>query len=150
MRQPRPFFRKFTRSWYVTVRGKQYPLGKDKPLAWRRYHEIMASHAATDQLATVAQLCDVYLDWCKKHRKEATFDKHRRYLQSFIGSMGTRLPIAKLRKKHITAWVDMLDLSSPTQNDAISIVVRVFNWALEEGHIEKSPLPSPSSPVNGV
>lgn len=141
MRQPKPFFRNFTKSWYVTIRGKQYPLGKEKKLAWQRYHEIMASHASTDQLATVAQLCDIYLDWCNRHRKEATFDKHKRYLQSFIESIGTRLPIAKLRKKHITAWVDSLNLSSTTQNDAISIVVRVFNWAMEEGHIDKSPLP---------
>lgn len=146
MRQPKPFFRKFTKSWYVTIRGKQYPLGKNKKLAFQRYHEIMANHSATDQLATVAQLCDVYLDWCEKHRKEATFDKHKRYLQSFIGSIGTRLPIAKLRKKHITAWVDSLEVATTTQNDAISIVVRVFNWALEEGHIEKSPLPKIKKP----
>ena len=31
MRQPKPFFRKFTQSWYVTIDGKQYPLGRDDP-----------------------------------------------------------------------------------------------------------------------
>ena len=146
MRQPKPFFRKFTKSWYVTIGGRQHPLGKDKKLAWQRYHAIMAADAATDQLASVAQLCDIYLDWCEKHRKPPTFDKQKRYLTSFIGSIGTRLPIAKLRKKHITAWVDPLGLSTTTANDLISIVQRVFNWAMEEGHIEKSPLPRIKKP----
>ncbi len=146
MRQPKPFFRKFTKSWYVTIRGKQYPLGKDKKQAWQRYHEIMAEQAAVETLATVAQLCDVYLDWCQTHRKPATFEKHKHYLQGFIATLGTRLPIAKLRKKHLTAWIDELDLSTTSQNDAITIVLRVFNWALEEGHIEKSPLPKIKKP----
>ncbi len=146
MRQPKPFFRKFTRSWYVTLGGKQLPLGKDKALAWWRYHEIMAGQAASEQIASVAQLCDAYLDWCQRHRKPATFDKQRRYLRSFIATIGTRLPIARLRKKHLTAWVDSLRLSTTTANDALTIVLRVFNWALEEGHIERSPLPKLKKP----
>ena len=93
MRQPKPFFRKFTKSWYVTIGGRQHPLGKDKKLAWQRYHEIMAAGAATDQLASVAQLCDIYLDWCEKHRKQSTFDKQKRYLTRTWDPRKTQLPI---------------------------------------------------------
>jgi len=43
MRQPKPFFRKFTKSWYVEIRGRQINLGPDKKLAWARYSQLMAS-----------------------------------------------------------------------------------------------------------
>jgi len=43
MRQPKPFFRKFTKSWYVEIRGRQINLGRDKKLAWARYSQLMAS-----------------------------------------------------------------------------------------------------------
>jgi hypothetical protein len=43
MRQPKPIFRQFAQSWYVTIRGRQYALGRDKAVAWQRYHEIMAA-----------------------------------------------------------------------------------------------------------
>ena len=42
MRQPKPFFRKQTRSWYVQIGKKQVPLGKDEKAAWDKYHQIMA------------------------------------------------------------------------------------------------------------
>src|SRR5258708_26979356 len=43
MRQPKPFFRKQTQSWYVKVDGKFRPLGKDEDQPWNEYHKIMAA-----------------------------------------------------------------------------------------------------------
>lgn len=59
----KPFFRKFARPWYVQIGNWQINLGSDRKLAWEKYHQLMASHVAvTEQLVTVAQLFDTYLE----------------------------------------------------------------------------------------
>lgn len=63
MRHPKPFFRKFTQSWYVTFNGCQHPLGKDEDAAWQKYHELMASRRKLrGPDLTVSTLCEAYLD----------------------------------------------------------------------------------------
>ena len=42
MRQPKPFFRKSTQSYYVKIDRKFIPLGKDQGKAWEEYHKIMS------------------------------------------------------------------------------------------------------------
>lgn len=42
-RQPKPFFRQQTQSWYFSTGGKQYPLGKDREAAFQKFHQLMAS-----------------------------------------------------------------------------------------------------------
>ena len=43
MRQPKPYFRKQKKTWYVQIDGRQLSLGSDKKKAWQRYHELMAN-----------------------------------------------------------------------------------------------------------
>ncbi len=37
----KPWYRKSTGNWYVTVRGKQHNLGPDHREAERKYHALM-------------------------------------------------------------------------------------------------------------
>ena len=107
MKQPKPFFRKFTGTWYVQIGKRQINLGRDKKAAWEKYHQLMADQdAVPEQLATVAQLFECYLEWCASRRSKGTYDNNRRYLRSFIACIGTKLPISKLRPLHITKWMD--------------------------------------------
>lgn len=41
MSRPRMFFRKQTQSWYVKLKGKFVPLGKDEREARKRYLELV-------------------------------------------------------------------------------------------------------------
>jgi hypothetical protein len=61
MRHPKPFFRKFTQSWYVTFNGRQHPLGKDEDAAWQKYHELMASRRVARPIwpGRIATRCDI-------------------------------------------------------------------------------------------
>ena len=78
MRQPAPFFRAQTQSWYVQIGKRQINLGRDKEQAWTEYHELMTDRQALAlRPATVAELFDLYLDWCQKRRAEGTYDKHQ-------------------------------------------------------------------------
>ena len=40
MRQPKPFFRKSTQSYYVKIDRKFIPLGKDEAKANEEYHNL--------------------------------------------------------------------------------------------------------------
>ena len=140
-RQPKPYYRKYTKSWYCTIQGNRILLGKDKETAFARFHEIMANqHDLASEVATCYQLTQIYLDWCLKNRAKGTYDNHRRYLKSFIASVGKQLKVSQLRKKHITKWTDEQGYVGTSANDAISVVQRAFNWAVDEGHLRHSPI----------
>ncbi len=142
MRQPKPFFRKQTKSWYVQIGKRQINLGKNKKEAWAKYHEIMAEKVDFEySQATVAQLLDAYLDWCLKRRSQGTFDKCKHYCQSFINCIGKRLRVRQLKPINLTKWIDLHPTwGACTQNDAISIIQRAFSWAIKQGLIDKSPI----------
>lgn len=141
MRQPKPFFRKFTGTWYVKLSGHQINLGADKKIAFEKYHELMASRGrATISFARVAQLLDAYLDWLHEHRAPGTYDKARHYLNLFAQHLGSGFRVAAVESIHVLLWVEGTDWTDTTLNDAISIVQRAFAWAVKRGHIAKSPV----------
>jgi integrase len=142
MKQPKPFFRRFTKTWYVQIGKRQINLGRDKKLAWEKYHELMAKRDTIgEELTKVAELYDLYLEWCSTRRAEGTYLNNRLYLRSFIECIGTRLAIARLRPLHITKWMDdHPDWTDTTRNDAISIAQRPFNWGVRQGRLERNPI----------
>lgn len=142
MKQPKPFFRKFTGTWYVQIGKKQVNLGPDKRAAWAKYHEIMADRKSLSAaLVTVSQLFERYLDWCQKRCSRGTYENARLYCRSFIGHVGKKFLISRLKPKHISSWMDAHpSWTSTTQNDAISIIQRTFNWAVKQGHLDRSPI----------
>ena len=106
MRQPKPFFRKFTKSWYVQIRGKQINLGRDKKQAWAKYQQLIASPDELDShTTTVHRLFDLYLSWVQKNRSAATYDAARRYLSSFARTLPKSLVVSKLEPSYITTWM---------------------------------------------
>ena len=143
MRQPKPFFRNFTNSWYVQLRGKQINLGRDKEQAWARYRELMASPEELDaHLTTVRELFDRYLGWVQKNRSPATYAAARRYLSSFARTLPKSLVVAKLEPAHVTGWMgDQGSWGDTTRNDAISHVQRTFHWAVNQRLLTRLPLP---------
>lgn len=142
MRQPKPFFRKQTQSWYVQLGRRQISLGRDCKQAWQAYHELMAREAAVhEHPVTVAELCELYLEWCQQRRDPGTYEKNRRYVRSFVDEIGRRFPISKLRPFHISDWLSQHPTwTETTQNDAVSCVQRPFNWAIKQGRLDRNPI----------
>jgi len=143
MRQPKPFFRKFTKSWYVQIRGKQINLGRDKKQAWAKYQQLIASPDELDShTTTVHRLFDLYLSWVQKNRSAATYDAARRYLSSFARTLPKSLVVSKLEPSYITTWMgDHATWGDTTRNDAISHVQRAFHWAVNQRLLVRLPLP---------
>ncbi|WP_461507056.1 tyrosine-type recombinase/integrase [Rhodopirellula baltica] len=146
--KPKPFFRKQTQSWYCSMDGRQIRLGKDKTAAETKFHELMSDRdSITSEITTLYALSQRYLDWVKENRKQGTYDNNLRYLKSFIGSVGKRLKVGQIKKHHITKWTAANSHWSDTAtNDAIAIVQRMLNWAVEEGYLRYTPLPKVRKP----
>ena len=142
MRQPKPFFCKYTQTWYVTLGGKQINLGPDEDEAFRKYHELMASRGRVQvTYDSVPRLLDAYLTWLQENRSEGTYNKCLHYLNLFAAHLGAGFKIARLEPIHVIRWVESnSSWSSSTGNDAVSIVQRAFNWAVKRGHIVHSPV----------
>ena len=147
-RQPKPFFRKQTQSWYCSIGGRQILLAKKEDEAHRKFADLMKDQGAVSaEVTTLYALSQSYLDWVKTNRKPGTYANNLLYLKSFIDSVGKRLKIAAVRQHHITAWTaDHTNWSSTATNDAIAVVQRMLNWAVEEGLIRYTPLPKVRKP----
>ncbi len=141
MRQPKPFFRKFTGTWYVKLGGRQINLGSEKADAFQEYHELMAGRGrAIVSFVRVAQLLDAYLEWLLEHRAKGTYEKSLHYLRLFAKHLGAGFRIAAVEPIHVMLWIESRDRTDTTSHDVISIVQRSFSRAEKRGHIHKSPI----------
>ncbi|MFW6114627.1 MAG: hypothetical protein ACOC7K_02705 [bacterium] len=150
-RRPKPWFRK-GRGWFVQIEGKQHNLGPDKEQAFQRFHELMSRpEAPRVSEQHVAALLDLFLEWTKAHRAEATFKWYRERLQSFFKSMPPSMVASQLKPYHVQRWLD----SHPTWSDghrrgSIIAVQRAFRWATRMGYIDHSPIAHLEKPPAGT
>ncbi|MCD0458759.1 hypothetical protein [Roseiconus lacunae] len=146
-RRPKPFFRKQTQSWYFSTGGKQINLGKDRETAFANFHRMMADPVtiASDN-QTLYELSQTYLDWVEANRKPPTYERCKRYLESFINKVGRQLKVGGLKQFHVTNWIDKDAWNSTSRNDAIGVVQRMLNWAVEEGYLIRNPIAGMKKP----
>src|SRR5262245_13942568 len=102
-RRPKPWERK-GRGFFVQLHGKQVALGRNKKLAYQRYHELMAHPepvpATSSANAPFVIACDDFLEWTRVNRAERTFDWYLERLQSFTDYLGTvdkSLPVGQVK-----------------------------------------------------
>ena len=104
-RFPQPFYREFTKSWYVQVNGKQVRLSADKDEAFRLYFTLMGrppQEAARAEPVAVETL-DAFLDWCQRNRAEKTYDWYRFHLQLLADALPPGITVSELKPLHLTA-----------------------------------------------
>ncbi|MEM0925965.1 MAG: tyrosine-type recombinase/integrase [Planctomycetota bacterium] len=130
-RQPQPFYRRSKNAWYLQLGKRQISLGKDKLEAWKKYHKIMAENEPVRETATVEMLFERYLDWVHKNRRPRTYEKLCDHLSLFANYVGAQRKIASLSGSDLSDWVENKPTwSSTTRNEAITSVIRCFNWAV--------------------
>ncbi|MBT4868311.1 MAG: tyrosine-type recombinase/integrase [Planctomycetaceae bacterium] len=149
-RRPQPWFRPSRNTWYVAVNGKLVNLNTaDRDEAFGRWHELMVQSPEPPDSPTVAVLIILaaFAEWAEKHTKPMTYDWYRRFLESFGRSISSDLRVADLKPFHVTRWLD----GNPQWGDsgrrgAITSLKRAFQWALDEGYIDRSPVASIKKP----
>ncbi len=140
-RPSKPYLRKQTKSWYCSIGGQQISLGRDREAAFAKFHELMADRAQiAGAVTTLYDLTQAYLDWVQDNRKPATYKRHRHYLKRFIDAIGKRMRPPQLRVHHVAKWYEGLGVSSTTQNDAVAILQRMLNWAVELEYLSRNPI----------
>jgi integrase len=141
-RPPKPWFRKFTGTWYVNIGGQQINLGKDKKEAFRQFHEIMAEKPTVSG-EHLAVILDKFLDWTQAERSPATYRWYRDFLQSFKDTHPMLL-VRDLKPHHVEEWA-----AGKSKRAKITAMKRALNWAEEMGHVARSPIARMSRPEVG-
>jgi integrase len=144
MKFPKPFFRKAKQAWYLQLGKRQISLGADRDQAFKRYQEILLHEGgqitAPGVALSVAQVCDLFLDWCQRHNEPSTYDHYRFFLQDFCGRDGG-LNSLDLKPFHITRWLDRhTGWGNGGRRSAIGAIKRVFSWAESEGLLPMNPI----------
>jgi len=135
-REPKPFFRKAKNAWYLQLGKRQISLGRDKKDAWKRYHQIMAESQPIRETATIETLFERFLDWVQENRKPTTYDKMRRHLSRFAAFIGKQTKVAAVSGADLSEWVESEKTwNSTTRNEAITSVVRCWNWAVGKRYL---------------
>jgi hypothetical protein len=86
-RRSQPWLRR-GRGWYVQHAGKQIALGRDKKLAFKKFHELMTqperAQRAPHNEESFFAVCDAFLEWTQQYRAERTYAWYVERLQSFV------------------------------------------------------------------
>jgi integrase len=148
VQHPEPFWRAARQCWYVQIGKKQHRLSPEHDEAYRLYHELMARPPDATPLApgphsqVAVEIIDLFLEWASKNKARRTYEAYRDHLQTFVDSLPTGIGVMELKPYHITRIMDdhADKWSNNTKNDFATDVQRAFNWAVEEGLIDRSPL----------
>ena len=143
---PEPFWREPTSEcYYVQIGKKQHRLAQDRDEAYRRYHELMSRPAdATPCRPPPSRISPWRSSTCSSTGQQEpgtrTYDAYRAaHLRRFHPD---RHPRAGAKAAHVTRVMDdhAERWSNNTKNDFATTVQRPFNWAFEEGLIDRNPL----------
>jgi hypothetical protein len=160
-----PWFRSERNAWFVCKVGQQHFLGEhpaDAPPPrkhkgkWnapqpivQAFHRLMAAPPAKSPKQppaaglSLAGLFEKFLDWSQRNQAAATYEWYRVRIQSFIDHLDQpRLLLAQaLKPYHVQEWIDAhTDWGSTFRHGAIRSVQRAFNWAVELGYLDQSPV----------
>ena len=119
----KPWCRK-RRGWYVTLDGKQIPLGQDRKSAFEAYHDLMRQPREQKVPAgSVVSLIDQFLGWVQKNRAADTYIWYQSRLQLFARRYPD-LQVGEFKPFHVQQWIDSFSgiASGTKRNYAQSII----------------------------
>lgn len=143
-RDPKPWFRKDRDAWFVTINGRRYNLGPDRDAAHDSFHELMLTGGegnASNDVITVFQLFDDFLEWTKAQRAPMTFEWYRHLLEGFSSFLKVDRSAMLLKPVDLIRYTAKNpNWSSTYQRDCIRSVQRSFRWAHRLGIIDRNPI----------
>lgn len=148
MKFPKPWHRK-GRGWYVTLEGRQIPLGDDKTEAFAKYREMLADpseHLQAPQ--ALIPIMESFLDWVEVHRAPDTYEWYR-FRLARLADRYPNLTVNKLRPFHVQQWLDDMDLSSGSKRNYCRSIKRCLRWAKQQGYITVNPIAEMPEPRCG-
>ncbi len=151
-RVPKPWYWKQRKVWCVYIDGKKHILHPDREEAHRLFHAIMAKPPeeghATVASGSVMEITEAFMDYTKLHRAAATYEWYQKRLDRFIKIAGVE-PVTSLRPFHVQQWLDKQTWGDAYKAGMVTAIKRVFNWSVEQGYIDHSPLHGLKKPDPG-
>jgi len=146
----KPWCRK-RRGWYVTLDGKQIPLGQDRKSAFEAYHDLMRQPREQKVPAgSVVSLIDQFLGWVQKNRAADTYIWYQSRLQLFARRYPD-LQVGEFKPFHVQQWIDSFSgIASGTKRNYAQSIIRCMNWAEQQGLIDRSPIAHFRKPKCGI
>ncbi len=144
-RIPRPWYRASTRSWFVSLDGRQVPLGKTKREAHAEFNRLMTARGqgvVSEGRITVKDLADLWIADCSRRLKVPTLKTYRSRIGSFVGMCGT-LEVRVLKPYHLSQWVAQQKWSQSAVHSALTVVKLCIGWGRRE--VTSRPIRSPRS-----
>jgi integrase len=152
------WYRKSKQCWFATITegGRQQqirlvkaPNDRDgKKLAEKQLiDELAARNIPQDdgegvrapRWATVSHILTAFLKHSREEHEPETAEWHERLLRLFQTLYG-KVRYARIRKKHVKAWLKKSGYNPTSQNKALGVLKRAFNWAVEEELIPRNPI----------
>lgn len=163
-RKPKPWWWEKRKLWCVNIdRARhilgEHPSGSAKPRKnnaglWNvpreiddAYHKLMAAPQQTKVGGdTVAAVLDDFLTWCYENRANRTADRYKDFIQQFVDVHG-RLSTEELNAGHVQTWLNGKPTwNSTTKHNAITALMRGFNWAVKNRGIRYNPIKGMEKP----
>jgi len=137
-RPNKPWFWKARGEWFVKIGGVRHRLGADKDEAFRRFHGLLSKPPEIVPSGSVAEITELFMDWTQANRPKS-YDWYRARIARFYALIKD-LPVCQLRPYHVQRELDKHGWSEAYKAGCVTAVKRIFNWAVEQGHIDRSPL----------
>lgn len=168
-----PWYWQARNGWYVTLNGKRYCLGLHPDVAkkpekskktgrWnsppeidQAYRNLLSTGSAQDAPAdddAVVNVLDDFVVWSRENRAKLTAARYAEICQDFVtasdgGIKFGALNVNRLTSKHVTAWLNQRpSWGSTTKRNAITALIRGFNWAVKNRGLQRNPIAGMEKP----
>ncbi len=140
-RVPRPWFRKSTQAYYVTLDGVQVQLGRSKRDAYAEFARITVGRGRgeTASRITVNDLAVLWLADCARRLKPPTLQTYRSRIGSFVALCGG-LEVVRLKPYHLSQWTAKQAWGQSTTHSALTIAKLCIAWGKREGYLDSNPI----------
>jgi integrase len=141
MKQPKPWFWKARKAWYVQLNGKQVRLAADEKEAQREYFRLMAAEGELPPSemakALVPDVVEAFLA-VKNSTRKNTLKSYLFYCTPFAVHFRVRR-FASLRTPEVMKWVEGRSTwGDTTKHNAFNYVAALFDWARDAGYIPRN------------
>lgn len=139
-RVARPWYRASTKTWYVTLDGRQVLLGRSKREAYAEFARLTVGRGSGPaSRITVRSLAELWLADCERRLKAPTLQTYRSRIGSFVGLCGA-LEVGRLKPYHLSQWAAKQRWSQSTTHSALTIVKLMVAWGEREGYLDANPI----------
>jgi integrase len=152
------YFKATHACWYVKVvhpngTREDHKLDPDEEKAETLYCELVTSLKNKGEPSAdfgVKELAFAFLDHVQANNAPRTYDWYKDYLESWVNSLPVHIKVKNLKLAHAHTWLNAhypATGNANTRHGAISTIQRLFNWAVDMGYLEFSPLAKLKKPA---